>query len=115
MTSTTTRLRRIGVAGVTLVALLAASAASAHGPGEAEGCVSTAAGIRPHLQGAGINVLDGDERLGIRNGTGITLVVLGYQGEPYLRFTPHLRLARTLLGRREAVPNPRQSRLPAPG
>jgi hypothetical protein len=88
MTSTTTRLLHVAVAGVALVALLATSTASAHGPGEAEGYVSTTDGVRPHLQGVGISVLDGDERLQLRNGTGMTLVVLGYQGEPYIRFSP---------------------------
>ncbi len=71
---------------VVLGALLGAATAGAHGPGEAEGYVSTTRGITPHLPGVTIKVIDGDEKLLLRNRTRMTLVVLGYQGEPYLRF-----------------------------
>jgi hypothetical protein len=79
--------KRVGVLIVVLGALLGAATARAHGPGEAEGYISTSHGIKPHLTGVTIKVIDGDEKLLLRNGTRMTLVVLGYQGEPYLRFS----------------------------
>ena len=41
----------------------------------------------PNVLGVGVNVLGGDERLRLSNYSGKAVVILGYQGEPYLRFT----------------------------
>jgi hypothetical protein len=42
--------------------------------------------LQPSLRGAVFKVIDGDDRLWLDNRTGKTVLVLGYQGEPYLRF-----------------------------
>jgi hypothetical protein len=71
-----------------LAALALAPAALAH-EGGPEGFVSTVRAITPSTQGLRATVLQGDDRIGLRNASGQTVVVLGYSREPYLRFTPH--------------------------
>jgi hypothetical protein len=72
---------------VALLALVVAPSAGAHGEGgQATGFSSTIKAISPFTPGLEVDVLDGDDRLFLRNGTGRELIVLGYDGEPYLRF-----------------------------
>jgi hypothetical protein len=82
-------LRRIrGAALVALFALAtAATAAHAHGGGgtdyTSEIRAVVPAGARPTVE-----VLDRDDRLALRNDSGTTVVVQGYNGEPYARLKP---------------------------
>jgi hypothetical protein len=75
------------IAAATLVALCASPAAVAHGGGAAKGYRSTVTGVVP---AAGIEaaVLDGDDRLQLVVNGDRTVVIEGYEGEPYLRFGP---------------------------
>jgi hypothetical protein len=74
------------VAAGAAAALVLAPAAAAHGGGGALGFRSTVTGLRPATPGVLVVVRDSDDRLDLRNETGKTLVVLGYEGEPYLAF-----------------------------
>jgi hypothetical protein len=70
-----------------VAALVAPAAASAHGrTGLAKGYVSTVAGLKPNVLGVSVAVIGGDDRLRLSNYSGKTIVILGYQREPYLRF-----------------------------
>jgi hypothetical protein len=64
-----------------------AARANAHPVPPAErGYVSTVAAILPNVLGLQATVLGGDDRLAVRNWSTKTVVILGYDGEPYLRF-----------------------------
>lgn len=69
-------------------ALLVCPVAVPHGDGAAQGFRSTVTGVSPPLPGVTVRVLDGDDQLYLANESGTTLVVLGYEGEPYLLITP---------------------------
>jgi hypothetical protein len=76
-------------AGAVGCALALASSAAAHDrTGTARGYVSTVASIQPNVLGLGAFVVGGDDRLLLRNLSGKQILILGYDGEPYLRFTP---------------------------
>jgi hypothetical protein len=81
---------RRSLAVAALAALACASAASAHTPsgGGANPYVAAVTSITPALKGLTVKVLGGDDQLELTNETGRTIVVLGYEGEPYLRFGP---------------------------
>jgi hypothetical protein len=67
--------------------LLPAGAAQAHWKNYVpKGYVSNVSAVVPNVLGVSVNVLGGDERLRLSNYSGRTVVILGYQGEPYLRF-----------------------------
>jgi hypothetical protein len=70
----------------TAVALTVCSAAAAHGGGGALGFRSTVTRVTPSVSGLTVTVRDYDDRLEVRNDTGKPLVILGYEGEPYLDF-----------------------------
>ena len=71
---------------VVLLAALAAPAAQAHRGSAQTGYVSTVSGLDPPVLGLTALVLGGDDRLRVSNYSGKTIVLMGYQGEPYLRF-----------------------------
>src|SRR4051794_655239 len=69
-------------------ALIVVPASRAHGPvGGGVGYVSSVDGLRPPVLGVIARVLGGDDRLQLVNYSGKTVVVKGYEGEPFLRFT----------------------------
>jgi hypothetical protein len=72
---------------VAVAALVACGNVSGHlGGGRSKGYVSTIAGVEPNVVGILVAVVGGDNQLRLSNYSGKTLVILGYQGEPYLRF-----------------------------
>lgn len=74
------------LAAAFLAALVACPAAVAHGDGAARDYTSTVTAIAPKLGGLTAQVLQGDDRLDVRNDSGRELLIEGYEGEPYLRF-----------------------------
>jgi hypothetical protein len=60
--------------------------AGAHPGSTLTGYVSTVSALVPNVLGVNAFVLGGDDRLRISNYSGKTVVILGYEGEPYLRF-----------------------------
>jgi hypothetical protein len=72
---------------VVVVLIAAVPAARAHGEGgRTTGFASTVKSVVPDAQGLELGVVDGDDRLRLENESGLEVVVLGYDGEPYLRF-----------------------------
>jgi hypothetical protein len=69
-----------------LVVVIAPAAADAHRGTALTGYVSTVSALSPAVLGVDVAVLGGDDRLRISNYSGKTIVVLGYEHEPYLRF-----------------------------
>ena len=69
-----------------LAALVVCPVAAAHGGGGALGFRSTVTSVTPAAAGLSVAVVDYDDRLDVRNETNKPLVILGYQGEPYLAF-----------------------------
>jgi hypothetical protein len=69
-----------------LAALVLCPAAAAHGGGGALGFRSKVTRLTPAVSGLSVKVVDYDDRLELRNETGEPLVILGYEGEPYLAF-----------------------------
>ena len=60
-----------------------------------KGYVSNISAVVPNVLGVSVNVIGGDERLRLSNYSGKAVVILGYQGEPYLRFDRVGRVRRT--------------------
>jgi hypothetical protein len=83
--------------------------------GGGQGYVSTVAGLQPPVLGVLVSVLGGDDRLRLANYSGKTIEVLGYEGEPFLRFGKagvyeNLRSPATYLSRER---NPARAKVPA--
>lgn len=78
------------LAAALLVSLTLAPAAAAHprAEGYARGFQSKILSVSPKVAGLAVTVLDADDRLRIENASRTELVVLGYDGEPYLRIGP---------------------------
>ena len=98
--------RPLPIASAVLAAMLvAAMPAGAHERhGVSKGYVSTVAAIQPNVLGLSAFVVGGDDRLLVRNLGRQVVVILGYEGEPYLRFSPrgveaNLRSPATYLNR----------------
>lgn len=71
-----------------LAALVLAPAAAAHGGGAASKLfLSEVTAVEPAVSGLTAVVLGRDDQVEIDNRTGKTLVVLGYENEPYLMFS----------------------------
>lgn len=76
------------VIAAALIALVLCPVAAAHGGGGARGFTSTVTAVVPRAPGIDATVLESDDRIGLRNKTGKSIVILGYEREPYLRLTP---------------------------
>jgi hypothetical protein len=80
------------ICGAVVVALLAlataATAALAHGGGGTD-YISEIRAVAPSGAGLDVEVLDRDDRIALRNDSGKTVVVEGYNGEPYARLKPN--------------------------
>lgn len=77
-------MRRVLLTAVLLAVAFPTAAASHKGVG-GHGYVSTFSAVQPPVLGLSVNVLGGDDRLRVSNYSGKTVLILGYQGEPYLR------------------------------
>ncbi len=78
---------RIALACALALAALGVPYAGAHPvPPSMRGYVSTVASVEPVVLGLQATVLGGDDRLSVRNWSTKIVVILGYDGEPYLRF-----------------------------
>jgi hypothetical protein len=72
---------------VLVLVLVLAAPAAAHGPTATQaGYVSNVNAVLPNVLGLSANVVGGDVFLRLSNYSGKRIVILGYQGEPYLRF-----------------------------
>jgi hypothetical protein len=71
-----------------LAAAVLAPGAEAHfGTGKL-GYRSTITGVKPKMPGLRLKVLYGDDQVWLDNRSGKTVIIKGYSGEPYLRFSP---------------------------
>jgi hypothetical protein len=82
-----TRLLRAGSLLGLALCVVAVPAAVGHGRTHASGYVSTFAALEPNVLGLLVNVSGPEDFLRVSNYSGKAVVVLGYQREPYLRFT----------------------------
>jgi hypothetical protein len=74
-----------------LAAVLLAPAAAAHprAKGYARGFQSRVVAVQPEIAGLDVHVVGDDDRLRLENTSATEVVVLGYDGEPYLRIGPN--------------------------
>ena len=79
--------RIAGALGVIVAAVALPSTAAAHGPVD-PAASSYVARLGSVPAGIEAKVIDGDQRLWLRVSPGRTVVVIDYQGAPYLRFSP---------------------------
>jgi hypothetical protein len=77
--------RALAVALLAAVTLAPAALGHPRAEGYARGFQSEVLSVQPEVDEIAVTVLDGDDRLRIENESGTELVVLGYDGEPYLR------------------------------
>ena len=80
-------MKRRAAAAAATAALVLAAPTAAHGPTATQaGYVSSVNAVLPNVLGLSANVIGGDVWLRVSNYSGKEIVILGYQGEPYLRF-----------------------------
>lgn len=77
-----------GACAAPALAALAALALASPAAARDAGVVSQLRGIQPPVSGLDAEVVGGDKFMTVRNGGDATVVVLGYDDEPYLRFLP---------------------------
>jgi len=78
---------RVTKMAAVIAAMLVAPVATAHGPSfTGTGYISNVSAVEPNVLGMFVNVVGGDARLRLSNYSGKTILIRGYQGEPYLRF-----------------------------
>jgi hypothetical protein len=112
----TRRARPPAAALAAVLGLALVPGATAHGPAAvAAGYVSTVSALEPNLLGVFANVIGGDARLRLSNYSGEPVVVLGYEGEPFLRFAgkavyENVRSPSVYLSRKR---DPARTRVPA--
>ena len=75
------------LAAALVAAILDPGAEAHYGTGKL-GYRSTIRGVKPRMPGLRLKVLYGDDQILLDNRSGKTVVVEGYSGEPYLRFSP---------------------------
>ena len=73
-------------AALALVAAALAVVAPAFGDSGSPNYSSRLTSVAPNVKGLTVRVVDGDDALEVRNGTGLNVMVPGYENEPYLRF-----------------------------
>jgi hypothetical protein len=74
-------------ASAAALALAFAAPAASHGPTATRGgYISRISGLQPSVLGVFTNVIGTDDWLRLSNYSGKKIVILGYEGEPYLRF-----------------------------
>ena len=85
-----TRRAVLAAAAAAIASLLGTAApAAAHGGGRNTGPTNYSSQITdPGLEGLDWSILGGDAYVELTNNTGDQVIILGYQGEPYLRFAP---------------------------
>jgi hypothetical protein len=81
-------LKTVAAATACAVVALVGPAAAHERHGVAKGYVSTVSAIQPNVLGLSAFVVGGDDRLLLRNLSPRVIVIRGYDGEPYLRFSP---------------------------
>ena len=80
--------RALVIAGIGLTAVLIAPGAGAHNATAKLGYRATIRAVKPPMRGLKLKILYGDDQVWLDNTTGETVIVEGYGGEPYLRFSP---------------------------
>jgi hypothetical protein len=78
---------RLALAVAVVAVLVTAPVATGHGGGSPN-YRSVVTSVRPSAPGVTISVIDRDDRLRLVSTSQSEIVILGYDGEPYLRFTP---------------------------
>jgi len=78
--------RTLAAALVALAALIPAASASAHAGNP--NYESVVRGVTPPIPGFSVEVLSGDDRLGVTNHGRSTVTIDGYNEEPYVRLAP---------------------------
>jgi hypothetical protein len=77
---------RSALALAAIAALVACPVAAGHGGAADRDYRSTVTAVTPRVAELQVQVLDGDDRLRLRNDSGEDVTIRSYDGEPYLRF-----------------------------
>jgi hypothetical protein len=76
----------LALAAVVLAAVLVAPGSEAHNASAKLGYRSRITGVKPAIPGLQLKILYGDDQVWLDNRSRKTIVIDGYDGEPYLRF-----------------------------